>query len=90
MGQVIAFPRHRLVGRDVPCTHDWRAEGYCPVCQGGLSLCVTCGGAEASLPRQCPGVMMTDLQAESVQLGVADYDLRRGGWYEVVHVRERR
>lgn len=76
---VINFPRHTLVCRDVKCDCDKRADDfYCVFCETGLALCVVCGGAEASMPTHCPGKMMTDLQAEAVQAGVADYSVVRG------------
>lgn len=74
MGLVVRFPRHVLVNRDVRCSCTEReSHGSCPFCDGGISLCVVCGGAEASMPSHCPGKMMTDLQAECVQAGVLDY-----------------
>lgn len=33
-------------------------SGMCPVCDGGLSICIRCGGAEGSLPTNCPGKTM--------------------------------
>jgi len=51
----------------------------CNYCEGGLAYCTTCGGAEASLPTECPGVKMTDEQEEAVQAGRLDYS--RGRWH---------
>ena len=48
----------------------------CRICEGGLSLCMVCGGAEASMPKECPGVEMTPEQADAVQSGDLDYH----GW----------
>jgi hypothetical protein len=58
-------------------------EGYCEIlhcgiCEGGLFLCTVCGGAEGSLPRDCPGVQMTPAQEDKVMSG--DLDYRDGQW----------
>jgi len=45
----------------------------CFYCEGGLSSCTVCGGAEASLPTDCPGIKMTDTQQDAVQAGDLDY-----------------
>ncbi len=70
--QVIMFPRHRLHNRrGTDC-----AGCFC--CEGGLALCVTCGGAEASLPTHCPQARMDDLMQATVQDGSADFE--NGEW----------
>jgi hypothetical protein len=46
--------------------------------EDGLAVCLTCGGAEASLPTDCPGRRMTAEEQDDVQAGVRDY--RGGGW----------
>lgn len=43
----------------------------------GLAHCKVCGGAEASLPTECPGVRMTESQQDLVQWGDLDYSLGR-------------
>lgn len=58
--------------------------GGCHYCLGGLALCTVCGGAEASLPTDCPGVRMGEDRAAEVQAGRLDFV--RGEWinkYEV-------
>jgi hypothetical protein len=50
----------------------------CPICDGGLALCTVCGGAEASLPHECPGYRMTADQEDAVQAGTLDF--RNGDW----------
>lgn len=59
-----------------------RDEPDCPgciLCEGGLAVCVVCGGGEAALPTDCPGEDMTSIQMNAVQAGALDY--RRGrGW----------
>lgn len=57
--------------------HRCNEEGCC-VCEGGLAWCVTCGGAEASMPTECPGVAMTQGQQDEVQAGRIDF--RGGQW----------
>lgn len=52
----------------------------CQVCSGHLALCKTCGGAEASLPIDCPGRPMYHEQSDQVQTGYVDFI--RGRWYE--------
>lgn len=44
----------------------------------GLACCVLCGGAEGSLPTECPGVVMTSEQHDEVYGGRLDY--RDGAW----------
>lgn len=48
------------------------------MCEGGLALCKVCGGAEASLPTDCPGYLMRDVVSTGVQFGELDYLWRRG------------
>lgn len=43
-----------------------------------LSLCVVCGGAEASMPTECPGEKMTVEQSDAVQAGMLDF--KDGKW----------
>lgn len=45
--------------------------GMCNVCF--LTICAVCGGAEGSLPTECPGVKMTTQEAYMVLEGVIDY-----------------
>lgn len=43
-----------------------------------LTHCKVCGGAESSLPTECPGSRMTEAQESSVTAGTLDY--RAGRW----------
>jgi len=52
----------------------------CNICEGGLVLCKVCGGAEGSLPTDCPGVKMTTEQDEAVYVGILNY--AKGYWWE--------
>lgn len=72
MQGVIRFPRHHLA-------HCEDSECRCGICEGGLALCTTCGGAEGSLPTDCPGERMHELVENEVYAGNLDYR-RRQGW----------
>lgn len=72
MTNVVQWPAH-MRARCKP-----RCEGCC-LCQGGLFSCTRCGGGEASLPTDCPGVPMTEEQQDGVMAGLLDY-LRDEGW----------
>ena len=45
--------------------------GTCNACC--LAMCAVCGGAEGSLPTECPGVKMTTQVECQVYEGVIDY-----------------
>lgn len=45
----------------------------CNYCLGGLYACTVCGGAEGSLPTECPKEEMTDEQERAVFNGALDY-----------------
>jgi hypothetical protein len=53
--------------------HNCDPDLHCNICDGGLSLCMICGGAEGALPTHCPGVKMTSDQIELVYDGKLDY-----------------
>lgn len=55
------------------CTHSTEFDGSCPVCDGGLSVCLVCGAAEGELPRECPGRTMTREELDGVLDGRLDY-----------------
>jgi len=57
--------------------HDCNAED-CNVCSGGLSWCTVCGGAEGSMPTECPGSQMTAAQSDAVHKGSLDF--KGGRW----------
>ncbi len=47
-------------------------------CDGGLVVCTVCNGAEASLPKECPGESMSeDLQQRVIN---GDLDFQDGEW----------
>jgi len=70
---VLHFPRHKLYRCPPEC------EG-CYVCRGGLTSCVRCGGAEASLPTDCPGHQIDHGTQDDIAAGLVDYRWREGGW----------
>jgi len=76
MGQSAANSIRRL-----RASHTWHKcnEHDCIVCNGGLGWCTVCGGAEADLPRDCPGTRMTEEQKISVRN--EDLDFYRGRWW---------
>lgn len=76
---VVQFPRHTLVGSvHAPC--DCPGDIHCMFCDGGVALCVRCGGAEAAMPRDCPGRPMDEYQRAFVQAEILDYTWRKG-WH---------
>ncbi len=76
--RIFSFPHHRLLGVDVPCGCDKQSDRSCYVCDGGLAICDTCGGAEGSLPTHCPGERMQPEVSDDVYEGQLDYDVRLG------------
>lgn len=75
MSTVIPFPGHRLER-----SHECCDGSGCCVCKGGLGHCLTCGGAEASLPTHCPQRRMTQIEVEAVSDGDLDYTFSEG-WH---------
>lgn len=73
MNKVISFPGHKWARCNrIGCNG-------CFLCEGGLALCVTCGGDEGSLTSDCPGEMVCVEVADKVYK--ADLDYRAGiGW----------
>ena len=49
----------------------------------GLAHCKVCGGAEGSLPTDCPGQRMTEKQEDSVMFGSLDF--LNGQWVETAN-----
>lgn len=76
MAEVLRFPRHKLHGAHCCDRSD------CYPCTGGLALCVTCGGAEGSLPTDCPGERVSFDRLIAIANGRLDYR-RRAGWVEL-------
>ena len=47
---------------------------------GGLFSCTVCGGAEGSLPTECPGVRMSADRADDVYADM--WDFKGGRWID--------
>lgn len=69
-----------------PGTSDRCAGGYCMTCE--LYACERCGGAEGTLPRDCPGERMSEDQQRDVYEGRIDFRWRQG-WVPLQPQRER-
>ena len=54
-----------------PCNRD--KDRSCNICDGGLSLCTVCGGAEGSMPTACPGYKLTREQLDDIYAGKLDF-----------------
>ena len=52
---------------------------YEPYGYAGIAACRVCGGAEASLPRECPGAKMSPEDQEAVQDG--NLEFMHGRWW---------
>ena len=55
-------------------------EWNCPICDGGLALCVICGGAEGSLTTECCGRKLTKDEQKLIMNGALDFQDNR--WIE--------
>lgn len=53
--------------------HENCENAYCPVCQGGLSVCKVCGTMEGGLTTDCAGVSLPAVLVELVYDGQLDY-----------------
>ncbi len=67
--------KHTLYKCPPECDHP-----HCPICEGGLALCIVCGGAEGSLPTDCPGYKMSQTQEDNVFNKTLDFI--NGEWRE--------
>lgn len=65
--------------------HACNAE-RCFVCDGGLALCEICGGAEASMPKDCPGYRLHAKRLDAIQDGKIDFI--DGKWIVHSHVED--
>lgn len=74
---ILAWPRHFLHG---PWCHTNDEESdRCQACV--LSLCLVCGGAEATLPSECPGRDLTNEEEDAIEAQRLDYE---GGQWRVL------
>lgn len=51
---------------------------HCPLCDGGLSWCSVCGGAEGSMPTDCPGYRLDPDTLDAVYNKRRDF--KNGEW----------
>lgn len=51
---------------------------HCKFCDGGLSFCTACKGAEGDMPTDCPGEPITESQSSLIYSAKIDYV--RGQW----------
>lgn len=77
MGEVLGWHRHKLHGLWC-CTVHKELPDTCVSCI--LANCMICGGAEASLPTDCPGYRMEPSVDNAVLEGVLDFTARLG-WH---------
>jgi hypothetical protein len=74
--------RHEILGtpygaHTLEAHTDCKIHG-CAICEGGLAYCKVCGGAEASLPTECPGEKMSAQTADDVV--ACRMDFKGGKW----------
>ena len=48
-------------------------DEHCFCCNGGLSSCTVCEGAEAAMPTDCPGRLLTVIEMLGIQNGTLDF-----------------
>lgn len=60
------------VGQGLGTSHDLHDR------EDGLAHCKVCGGAEGSLPTECPGARMSEVEEGAVYAGL--FDFRNGYW----------
>ena len=49
------------------------SPGSCPFCDGGLGACEVCGGAEGTLPTDCPGIKLDAYVQDAIYHGGLDF-----------------
>ena len=54
-------------------------RSHCPICDGGLHVCLVCTAAEGELTTDCPGVVVSYERREAVYKG--RYDFVKGEWW---------
>ena len=59
-------------------THINCEKSDCPVCDGGLDICIVCGLVEGSLTTDCPGYSCWAEKNENVYQGKEDF--KYGQW----------
>ncbi len=61
--------KHELAKCEGPCEN----PGHCKWCDGGLTSCNVCHGGEASLPKDCPGSVMSERAQDAVGNGQRNF-----------------
>lgn len=80
--EIIPWPKHVCY----KCAPDCNDGHGCMICRGGLFQCVVCGGAEGSLPTDCPGERISHAHTHAILQG--DLDFRFGeGWVRADNAR---
>lgn len=59
---------------------EWEGR-YCMFCDGGIFQCSVCGGAEGSLPSECPGYLIPMDMQDAIYNGALDY--KDGKWIDL-------
>jgi hypothetical protein len=76
--------RAHVLAKPEDCTRCNNPEALfctpCNICDGGLAICVVCGGAEGSLTSHCAGERLDVAQLDRVYAGETDY--KNGKWVE--------
>jgi len=75
VGTIEHWPRHKRSN----CRPDCQ-DLNCPVCVGGLFMCVRCGSAEGATTTECPGEQIGGEQLGVVYSGSLDWTRTRG-WH---------
>lgn len=67
-------------------THDQCTVVNCPICEGGLGICVVCNAAEDELTKHCPGKYIEPYTRQKVAEGEIEYEY--GWWFDPTSIRE--
>ncbi len=82
LGKILMSYRSYLTGK-----HMWHTCGNerCIICDGGLSVCIVCGGAEGTLTTECCGKRITSEEEDAIyKAETLDYKDKK--WYKPIKV----
>lgn len=65
--------KHKYIQHDKTCDRP-----NCEVCEGGIKICLVCGGIEGTLTTECIGERLSSHMLDSVYEGAIDY--KEGYW----------
>lgn len=73
------------IGDELPLQHTFENHDkceidHCQICEGGLSYCTTCHGAESSLSTHCTGEHLTE--HDQIYISNGD-DFKDGKWHRI-------